>query len=82
MTSFILDTVASVAETLLAGQIGAFADNVDRLDLRAFDFASVAAVKAVASDAAFGLRIDVPGEGVIFVNGLTFAQLSGGDMIL
>jgi hypothetical protein len=82
MTSFTIDAIATTTETLLAGQIGAFADNVDKLDLRAFDFASVAGVKALASDAAFGLRIDVPGEGVIFINGLTFAQLSGGDMIL
>jgi serralysin len=59
-----------------------FVNNVDKLDLRAFDFANLAAVKAVSDAAAFGLKIDVPGEGVIFVQGLTLALLSAGDVLL
>jgi serralysin len=59
-----------------------FVNNVDKLDLRAFDFASVAAVAALASASSFGLRIDVPGEGVVFVAGLTLATLNGADLLL
>jgi Ca2+-binding RTX toxin-like protein len=59
-----------------------FVNGVDRLDLRAFDFANVAAVKAVASANGLGLRIDVPGEGVLFVHGLTLATLTAGDVLL
>ena len=59
-----------------------FQNGFDLLDLRAFDFASVAAVTALASASGFGLRIDVPGEGVIFVAGLTLATLTAGDVLL
>jgi Ca2+-binding RTX toxin-like protein len=59
-----------------------FVNNVDKLDLRAFDFASFAAVKAVSDGAVFGLKIDVPGEGVIFVTGLTVALFTPGDVLL
>jgi serralysin len=59
-----------------------FQNNVDKLDLRAFDFASVAAVAALASASSFGLRIDVPGEGVVFVAGLTLAALNATDLLL
>jgi serralysin len=59
-----------------------FANNVDKLDLRAFDFASVAAVVALASASSLGLRIDVPGEGVVFVSGLTLAALNAADLLL
>jgi Ca2+-binding RTX toxin-like protein len=59
-----------------------FVNNIDKLDLRAFDLVSVAAVVALASASSFGLRIDVPGEGVIFVQGLTLALLSAGDVLL
>jgi Ca2+-binding RTX toxin-like protein len=59
-----------------------FVNGVDRLDLRAFDFASVAAVAAVASPSSSGLRIDVPGEGMLFVKGLTLATLTVGDLLL
>ena len=46
-------------------RVADFLNNVDKLDLRAFDFDGVAAVQALSSAAAFGLRIDVPGEGLI-----------------
>ena len=59
-----------------------FVNNVDKLDLRAFDLGSVAAVTALASASGFGLRIDVPGEGMIFVTGLTLATLSAADVLL
>jgi Ca2+-binding RTX toxin-like protein len=59
-----------------------FLNGTDKLDLRAFDFANVAAVKALASASSFGLRIDVPGEGVVFVQGLTLTTLSAGDVLL
>jgi Ca2+-binding RTX toxin-like protein len=59
-----------------------FVNGVDKLDLRAFDLGSLAAVKAVASPSGFGLRIDVPGEGVVFVQGLTLATLTAGDVLL
>ncbi len=57
-------------------RVTAFTNDVDKLDLRAFDFGTVAAVAAVSSASSFGLRIDVPGEGVIFVVGLTLATLT------
>jgi serralysin len=63
-------------------RIADFVNGVDKLDLRAFDFANVAAVKALASASSFGLRIDVPGEGVVFVQGLTLATLTAGDVLL
>jgi Ca2+-binding RTX toxin-like protein len=59
-----------------------FQNGTDKLDLRAFDFASLAAVKALCSASSLGLRIDVPGEGVIFVAGLTLAQLNAADLLL
>lgn len=59
-----------------------FVNDVDKLDLRAFDFANVAAVVAVSSAATLGLRIDVAGEGVIFVAGLTLATLNAADVLL
>jgi hypothetical protein len=59
-----------------------FVNNIDKLDLRAFDFANVAAVAALASASSFGLRIDVPGEGMIFVSGLTLATLNAADVLL
>lgn len=65
-----------------ADQITDFTNDGDRLDLRAFDFASLAAVVALASASSLGLRIDVPGEGVIFVAGLTLATLNATDMLL
>jgi hypothetical protein len=59
-----------------------FVNGADRLDLRAFDFASLAAVAALASASTSGLRIDVPGEGMLFVQGLTLATLTAGDVLL
>jgi Ca2+-binding RTX toxin-like protein len=59
-----------------------FQNGTDKLDLRAFDFANLAAVTALSSASSLGLRIDVPGEGVIFVQGLTMAMLSAGDVLL
>lgn len=63
-------------------RITEFANDVDKLDLRAFDFANVAAVVALASANPLGLRIDLPGEGVLFVAGLTLAQLNAADLLL
>ncbi len=59
-----------------------FVNGVDRIDLRAFDFASLAAVRGLASASSSGLRIDVPGEGILFVQGLTLATLTAGDVLL
>ena len=59
-----------------------FLNGTDKLDLRAFDFANLAAVKALASASSLGLRIDVPGEGILFVQGLTLATLTAGDVLL
>ncbi|MGL4321831.1 MAG: calcium-binding protein, partial [Paracoccaceae bacterium] len=59
-----------------------FQNNVDKLDLRAFDLGTVAAVAALSSASAFGLRIDLPGEGMLFVTGLTLAQLDAADLLL
>jgi Ca2+-binding RTX toxin-like protein len=58
-----------------ADRIAAFMNDSEKLDLLAFYFASAA---ALASASSFGLRIDVPGEGMVFVAGLTLAQLSAG----
>jgi Ca2+-binding RTX toxin-like protein len=59
-----------------------FQNGTDKLDLKAFDFASLAAVRALCSASSSGLRMDVPGEGVIFVQGLTLATLTAGDVLL
>ncbi len=61
-----------------------FANGVDKIDLRAFDFANLAAVRALASatSVATVLRIDLPGEGMLFVQGLTLATLTAGDVLL
>jgi Ca2+-binding RTX toxin-like protein len=59
-----------------------FVNGADRLDLRAFDFASLTAVAALASPSTSGLRIDLPGEGMLFVQGLTLATLTAGDVLL
>jgi Ca2+-binding RTX toxin-like protein len=62
--------------------ITTFSDGTDKLDLRAFDFAALSAVQALASVSSQGLRIDLPGEGMIFLGGFTLAQLTAGDVIL
>jgi Ca2+-binding RTX toxin-like protein len=59
-----------------------FVNNTDKLDLSAFDFSSVAAVTALASASSQGVRIDLPGDGILFVTGITLAQLSASDVIL
>lgn len=63
-------------------QITDFVNGTDRLDLRAFSFAGFAAVVAVSDDTARGLRLDLPGDGVVYVAGLTLATLTSGDVLL
>lgn len=65
-------------------RIFGFTDNLDRLDLREFHFGSVAVVAAVASDTALGLRIDLRAleGGMVFLQGMTLAQLSAADLLL
>ena len=61
-----------------------FANDVDKLDLRAMDFASVAAVIAAASDSALGLLIDLKlvGGGTILLNGFALASLDAADLLI
>lgn len=59
-----------------------FVNDLDKIDLRAFDFANSAAVIALSSFAALGLRIDLPGEGVLFVQGLTTDTFNINDLLL
>ena len=58
-----------------------FANDVDRLDLRAFDFASLAALTAASSDNALGLVIDL-GAGSVVLTGMTLALLTASDVVL
>lgn len=61
-----------------------FANNVDKLDLRALDFASVAAVVAASSDSALGLLINLAtvGGGSILLSGFTLANLDATDLLI
>lgn len=61
-----------------------FADNVDVMDLRYLGLASLADLKAHASDITLGLRIDLHdfGSGTIVVQGLTLATLTAQDVLL
>ena len=58
-----------------------FANDVDRLDLRAFDFASLSALTAASSDNALGLVIDL-GAGSVVLTGMTLALLTASDVVL
>jgi Ca2+-binding RTX toxin-like protein len=59
-----------------------FQDGTDRLDLRDFGFAGFAAVRALAADTPGGLRLDLPGEEVVRIIGLTKAAFDAGDVLL
>jgi Ca2+-binding RTX toxin-like protein len=59
-----------------------FQNGADRIDLKAFGFANFAAVQALTTATASGIRIDVPGAEILLVNGLTLAQFDAGDVIL
>ena len=62
-------------------RIVSFADNIDKLDLRGFDIASLAALKAHASDSSLGVRIDLRSfdGGTITLTGMTLAGLTVQD---
>lgn len=61
-----------------------FADNVDKLDLRALDVPTLAALVAHSSNSALGLRIDLSDYhgGTILLTGMTVAKLTALDVIL
>lgn len=59
-----------------------FEDGIDRLDLTAFALADADAARALASDAATGLRLDFGGGDVLFLDGMTKAQLDVTDLDL
>lgn len=62
-------------------RIASFADNIDKLDLREFDIASLAVLKAHASDSGLGVRIDLRSfeGGTITLTGMTLAALTAQD---
>jgi Ca2+-binding RTX toxin-like protein len=60
-----------------------FVSGIDRLDLREFNFASGAAVRATASTVSGGISLNLPGSGSLLLLGLaTPAGLADQDMIL
>ncbi|WP_373503672.1 calcium-binding protein [Aestuariivirga sp.] len=61
-----------------------FADTRDKLDLSAFHFASVADVRALASNRPGGVLIDLRAEdgGTIFIDNFTLTSFGSGDLIL
>lgn len=83
-------TGAGSADTFLFMRAGGndritdFANDIDKLDLRVFDFASVAAVTAAASDSGLGLLIDLKsvGGGTVLLSGFTLASLNAADLLI
>jgi Ca2+-binding RTX toxin-like protein len=63
-------------------RISDFQNDLDKIDLSAFDFGNSAAVIALASAAGTGVRIDLPGEGVLFVQGINLPSLNINDLLL
>ena len=59
-----------------------FQNGQDKLDLHAFAFANFAAVQALAVNTATGLKIDLPGQEIVIVTGLTLASFDVGDVVL
>lgn len=65
-------------------RVAGFSNNVDRLDLRAFDLDGIGDLRALASNSSQGLHIDLTdqGGGILLVTGLTLRQLDAGDVLL
>jgi hypothetical protein len=59
-----------------------FEDNLDRIDLSSFGFASVAAAKSFASDVGANVVFDFGGGDQLTVVGITMAQLTGADILI
>lgn len=61
-----------------------FTDNIDKLDLRAFGYASLATLAADAHDTGLGLLFDFSSHngGTLIVTGLTLATLSAADVLI
>jgi Ca2+-binding RTX toxin-like protein len=64
--------------------VAAFQNGLDRADLRAFGFASFAAVQARASAEPGGVRLDLTGVdgGTVFLDDLLLAQFNAADVLL
>lgn len=62
-------------------RVASFTDNFDKLDLREFDIASLAVLKAHASDSSYGVQIDLRSfsGGTITLTGMTLAALTVQD---
>ena len=83
-------TGGSSADTFIFGRnagndrVTDFANDVDKLDLRAMDFASVAAVVAASSDSALGVLIDLKlvGGGTILLTGVVLSSLDATDLLI
>jgi len=65
-------------------RVADFANNLDKLDLRAMDFASVAAVVAASSDSSLGLLINLAtvGGGSVLLSSFTLANLDATDLLI
>ena len=57
-------------------------NGTDKVDLTAFGFANLAAVQAISTNSTLGLRMDLPGEGVVYLGAFTLAMLTTGDVFL
>jgi Ca2+-binding RTX toxin-like protein len=59
-----------------------FANNVDKIDLRAFDFDNFTQLRALSSASALGVRIDLPGEGMLYLGVLSLANFDASDVLI
>jgi Ca2+-binding RTX toxin-like protein len=59
-----------------------FANNADKIDLRAFDFDNFAQLRALASASSLGVRIDLPGEGMLYLGVLSLANFDASDVLI
>ena len=59
-----------------------FENGLDRLDLQAYGFADIGEVRDAASERSSGLKIDLGGGNDVFIEGMTLAQLTAGDVVL